>query len=98
MTKIIHEKVFEALEEWAPQKLAYEWDNVGLQIGSHSEETNKIMITLDVLDTVVDEAIDSGVNLIIAHHPLIFKPLTQINFQSVKGKVIRKLIEHNITV
>src|SRR5699024_2259390 len=55
-------------------------------------------ITLDVLESVVDEAVDSGVNLIIAHHPLLFKPIQQIDYQSPQGKVIQKLIQHNITV
>lgn len=98
MTKSTHGMIFTALEEWAPKELAYDWDNVGLQVGSNSGVTKKVMVTLDVMDSVVDEAIDEGVNLIIAHHPLLFKPLHQINFQSVKGKVIKKLIENNITV
>lgn len=86
------------MEKWAPQHLAYNWDNVGLQIGSKNDETKKVMVTLDVVESVVDEAISKDVNLIIAHHPLLFKPLQQINFDTFKGKVIKKLIEHNITV
>src|SRR5690625_1898665 len=98
MTKIIHGTIFKELENWAPKELAYEWDNVGLQVGSHTDETKKVMVTLDVLKSVVDEAIEENVNLIIAHHPLLFKPLKEINFQTAKGNVIKKLIEHNITV
>src|SRR5699024_5852368 len=80
------------------KKLAYQWDNVGLQVGSFAHETYKVMVSLDVTEEVVDEAINNNVNLIIAHHPLIFKSLHQINFDSVKGKVIKKLIKNNITV
>src|SRR5690625_3628050 len=98
MGTITHETVFKTLEKWAPKNLAYDWDNVGLQVGSFSKETEKVMITLDVTESVVEEAIDQGVNLIIAHHPLLFKPLHQLNTDSVKGRVIKKLIAHDITV
>lgn len=93
-----HEDIFTLIEKWAPKHLAYDWDNVGLQIGSTQSETNKVMITLDVVEAVVDEAIEKGVNLIIAHHPLLFKPLKTIDYNSFKGKVIQKLIKHDITV
>ncbi len=98
MKKFTHGEIFKALEEWAPRDLAYDWDNVGLQVGSAGDKTEKVLVTLDVIESVVDEAIRQEVNLIVAHHPLIFKPLKQIDFQSFKGKVIKKLIEHNITV
>lgn len=98
MKKITHGEVFKVIERWAPQHFAYDWDHVGLQVGSQVDETNKVMVTLDVLQSVVDEAIEKGVNLIVAHHPLLFRPLKKIDFQSVKGKIVKKLIEHNITV
>ncbi|PAV29045.1 Nif3-like dinuclear metal center hexameric protein [Virgibacillus profundi] len=90
--------IFNLMENWAPKNLAYDWDNVGLQVGTYNKQVKKVMITLDVLETVVDEAIDKGVDLIIAHHPLLFKPLKQVNIESVQGRIIHKLIQHNITV
>ncbi|SDK54117.1 Nif3-like dinuclear metal center hexameric protein [Sediminibacillus albus] len=90
--------IIELFEAWSPQKLAYDWDNVGLQVGTLSNPVNKVMVTLDVLENVVDEAIEADVNLIIAHHPLLFKSLKQINLEDPKGKVIEKLIKNNITV
>lgn len=98
MINIKHLDVFNVLEKWAPLSLAYEWDNVGLQVGSKVHNTKKIMVTLDVTDSVVDEAIENDVNLIIAHHPLFFSKLSNINFESFKGKVIKKLIQNNISV
>lgn len=56
------------------------------------------MVTLDVLESVVDEAIENKVDLIIAHHPLLFKPLKQINIDNWRGRMIRKLIQDDITV
>src|SRR5690625_1433380 len=96
--KIKNSTLFKAMEKWAPLQLAYEWDNVGLQIGSYDQQAKKVMITLDVLESVVDEAIEKDVNLIIAHHPLFFKSITDVNIDSPKGKVIQKLIKHDITV
>lgn len=90
--------VFSILEQWAPKSLAYDWDPVGLQVGSYSEPVKKIMVTLDVDDRVIDEAIEQGVNLIIAHHPLLFNPLKSINVESTKGKIVQTLIRNNITV
>lgn len=98
MPTLTHGQVFQILEKWAPTSFAYEWDNVGLQVGSSRHETNKIMVTLDVTEAVVHEAIANSVNLIIAHHPLIFSKLKNINVDSFKGKVIQQLIQQNITV
>ena len=86
------------IEEWAPKSFAYDWDNVGLQVGSYNKPVRKILVTLDVLESVVDEAIEKNVDLIIAHHPLLFKPFKQLNLDSWRGRIIQKLIQHNITV
>lgn len=90
--------IFRTMEVWAPKYLAYDWDNVGLQIGSAQQSVNRVMIALDVLESTVDEAIENNVDLIIAHHPLLFKPLKQLDTDSPKGRVIRKLLAHDITV
>lgn len=90
--------VFKVMEKWAPQQYAYDWDNVGLQVGSPTKPVKKVMITLDVLGPVVDEAISNDVDLIIAHHPMLFKPLKEIDTDSPKGNVIQKLLQHDISV
>src|SRR5690625_2046805 len=90
--------VFHVIESWAPKNLAYDWDNVGLQVGSYNRPVKRVMITLDVLESVVDEAIAKKTDLIIAHHPLLFKSLKQINIDTPVGRTIYKLIENNITV
>ncbi|MCA0970058.1 Nif3-like dinuclear metal center hexameric protein [Halobacillus litoralis] len=90
--------IIRAFEEWSPKSLAYDWDNVGLQVGTLNKPVQKVMVTLDVLENVVDEAIEKGVDLIIAHHPLLFIKLKQINFDTPKGRIVKKLIQHDITV
>ncbi|MUV39617.1 GTP cyclohydrolase 1 type 2 like protein [Lentibacillus sp. JNUCC-1] len=82
---LVHQEVIELMEKWAPQAYAYDWDPVGLQVGSLKAHLNHILVTLDVTEAVVDEAIKKNANLIIAHHPLLFRPVSQIDTDSVKG-------------
>src|SRR5690625_2017901 len=98
MSDLKHADIFNWIETWAPLTLAYDWDNVGLQIGSKTNNVKKILVTLDVSEAVVDEAIEKQVNLIISHHPLLFKPLTQVDVNKPKGRIVQKLLQHDITV
>ena len=86
------------IESFYPKDLAYEWDNVGLQIGTLNKEINVILLTLDLRMEVIDEAISKKVDLIIVHHPLIFSPIKNINTDTYKGKLIEKLIKNEITL
>ncbi|KGL40208.1 Nif3-like dinuclear metal center hexameric protein [Listeria newyorkensis] len=86
------------LEGIAPKKYAMEGDPIGLQIGDLARKVRKIMFTLDVLENVVDEAIEKGVDMIIAHHPLLFRPLKKIDFGTPQGRIVKKLIKHDIIV
>ncbi len=98
MSHLTNKDIFKKLEEWAPISLGYEWDNNGLQVGSHSNLVENVLISLDVLEVTVDEAIENNIDLIVAHHPLLFKGLKQIDFTTPKGRTIKKLIENNISV
>ena len=88
-------KYFESL---FPRDNAYEWDNVGIQVGTLNIEAKRILVTLDVTKEVVKEAIDKKVNMIISHHPLLFNPLDKIIFDTPRGWIIKNLIKYNITV
>lgn len=79
-------------------KLAYEWDNVGLGIGELSSEVKRILVTLEITESVIDEAITKKADMIISHHPLIFKPLKTIKDSDAKGSMILKLIKNSIAV
>lgn len=81
-----------------PLDLAYDWDNVGLQIGSFNKKVSNILLTLDVTLDVVNEAIENNCELIIAHHPLIFSPLKRITDETIIGTIIQQLVKHNITL
>lgn len=92
------QQVIELIENIAPKNLAEEWDNVGLHLGAYNMEVSKVLVTLDIDGELVEEAIVNGVNLIISHHPFIFTPLKNIRWDDYKGKLIKKLITHNIGV
>ena len=89
------EDVINQLEKVAPVNLAEEWDNVGLLIGDKKNEVSGILISLDCDESSVDFAIKNNLNLIITHHPVIFKCLKKIN---ESNKSIIKLIQNNISV
>ncbi len=86
------------LEQMAPLGLQESYDNSGLIIGHHNQKISKALISLDVTNDTITEAIDSGCNLIIAHHPLIFKSLKKIDTSSPIGSMIRMLIMNDIAL
>ena len=91
MVKVVD--VIEKLELVAPLDIQEVWDNSGWQIDLGNKNTNKILLALNVTESVVDYAIDNKCDLIISHHPLIFTPLKMI-----KNKVIIKAIQNNIQI
>lgn len=90
--------IIQLFEQFSPKKYAMEGDKIGLQIGTLNKPVRRIMVTLDVLEEVVDEAIEKNVDLIVAHHPPIFRPLKQLATDRPQGRIIEKLIKHNIAV
>lgn len=91
--------IFDHLNNLADVKLAEKWDNVGLMLGSNNNEVSRVLVCLDVTTNVVEEAIAKNVNLIVSHHPLIFKPLKNIDYTiDFKSRIIRNLIKNDISV
>ncbi|EMI41426.1 Nif3-like dinuclear metal center hexameric protein [Rhodopirellula sp. SWK7] len=81
----------QAMSEIAPLRLAEDWDNVGLLLGHRSAPAARVMTCLTVTSAVVSEAEDENVDLIIAHHPLPFKPMGKINTDSAAGELVWRL-------
>lgn len=99
MSKPIHaQALIQGFESFSPKSYALEGDKIGLQVGTMNKKVTKLMTALDVNEQVVDEAIAEGVDFIIAHHPLIFRPLKSIKTDDSYGKTIEKLIRHEITL
>lgn len=86
------------LEDIAPRSLAEEWDNVGLLVGSLNRQVERVLLTLDITDESVDRAIRENCELIISHHPVIFRPLKAIRTDLAAGQLIAKIVNAGITV
>ena len=86
------------IESWAPRASAQSYDNVGLQIGDPTRTVTKAVIALDATPAVVDEAIAVGAELIITHHPLIFRPLTSITPATFVSSVALRIAENGIAL
>lgn len=90
--------IMDAMERLAPRYLAEKWDNVGLLMGSPAQRVDKILVTLDVTQAVVDQAVTMGVDLIITHHPILFTPVKSIRRDLPQGKLLADLLTANIAV
>lgn len=90
------ERVCQAIEAVAPKRLAEEWDNVGLLIGSPSKQVSKILLCLDVTPLVVEYAVSHNYGLIVSHHPVIFRPLKALREDLVQGRLVASLVRSDI--
>lgn len=86
------------MEEMAPTKLKESYDNVGLMVGNVDEKVTSILVALDCTLSVIDEAKKKNCNLILTHHPLLFRKPSAITTETLLGKKIIELIKSNIHV
>lgn len=98
MKKVNGHQIIELFEKWSPKHFAMDGDPVGLHIGQLNRPVENVLVTLDVNEAVIDEAIEVGANLIIAHHPPIFRPLKNILTDTPQGRVFEKCIKNDIAV
>jgi len=92
------EQVLGLLENMAPANLAEPWDNPGLQVGSYSSPIKKILLSLDPTMKALMAASRAQAQLLLTHHPLIFKPLTRMDVESFPGNVILEAAKKSISV
>ena len=88
------------LYNWAPSGLAASWDNVGLLVGAPDREVKKILTTLDITESVVDEAVQTGADLIVAHHPVMnctWHPVQTLRTDDRQGRILTGLVENHIS-
>ena len=90
--------VARAMAEIAPAHLAESWDNVGLQVGDGRWIVRRVRVALDPLPEVVEQACDDGVDMLVTHHPLIFRPLKSLDFSTPAGRIVRMALEHRLAV
>ena len=90
--------VINQLHDLAPLAYAEDFDNVGLLVGDKNQSVSGVLVTLDTLEAVVDEAIDNDCNLIVSFHPIIFKGLKKLTGKTYVERVVIKAIQHNIAI
>ena len=92
-------EIIDALEDFAPLALQDGFDNAGLQIGLPEDvDAAGVLLSLDVTEQVIDEAINRGCNMVISHHPLLFHPLKSISGKNYVERCIIKAIRNGIVV
>lgn len=91
-------EVIERLAERYPFDLQENWDNSGLQVGDPTSEVKNVLVSLDLEDKGIDEAIAKGCNLIINHHPYLFNGIKSIDLSQNFYKKLEKLIKNDISV
>jgi dinuclear metal center YbgI/SA1388 family protein len=92
------EELITAFEIFAPTYLANDWDNVGLLVGAPDWSANKILLTIDLTEAVMQEAIAMKVNTIVAYHPPIFEPLQSVTNRTFKERVVLDAISNTIAI
>ncbi len=90
-------EIISILEEQSPEKFACDWDNVGLLVGDFEQEVKKIYIALDATEETIAEAVKEKADLLLTHHPMIFRGLKKVNSHDFTGKRVIKLIENHIS-
>ncbi|MBQ3586314.1 MAG: Nif3-like dinuclear metal center hexameric protein [Synergistaceae bacterium] len=86
------------IDTFAPFSLAEDWDNSGLLIGNYDDEIKRIGVCLDAVSEAVIEAEELGCNVIVAHHPLIFRPVRNITVSNEQGRTIFEAVRRNINI
>ena len=95
---MIIQDICTVLEDFAPLALQESYDNAGLQVGKRTATVNGILLCIDATEAVVDEAIQHNCNLIISHHPLIFKGLKRLTGDDYVQRCVIKAIQNNIAI
>ncbi|MDD2431922.1 MAG: Nif3-like dinuclear metal center hexameric protein [Firmicutes bacterium] len=90
--------VVKPLRALAPENTAESWDNVGLQVGNNKDEINKVLLTLDVTEEVIEEASKKKCELVISHHPIIFKPLKNLDSSNLVPRILQRAIKAEVAI
>jgi len=91
-------EIINLMDEWAKPYYIDKWDNTGFQIGDGNKEIKKIILSLNIDDVLLEKAQSAGADMIITHHPIIFKPINNIISSDYKGRLIMNIIKSDIVV
>ena len=90
--------IIKVIEDFAPLSIQEGWDNSGLCVGSPEDEVTSVLLALDCTPALVDEAVASGADMIVTHHPLIFSGLKKISTDDMVGEAVVKAIKAGICI
>ena len=90
-------EIIEILETLAPKSCACDWDNPGLLAGRMDKDVKKILLTLDADDAAVERAKEIGADMLLSHHPLIFKPVKHVSDEDFIGRRLVSLIQEDVS-
>lgn len=91
------QEIIDILQEQAPEHYACDWDNVGLLVGDSKQEVHKVYIALDATEEVIADAAAQGADMLLTHHPMIFKGIKKINSRDFTGRRVISLIQSGIS-
>ena len=91
-------EIIDGIESVAPRSAQEEWDNSGMQVGDTGREVSSVLLTTDISEDVVNEAVMLGCQLIVSHHPLLFRGLKQVCGQTPQARIVEQAIRHNIAI
>lgn len=94
------QQVEEKLFDWAPRQLAESWDNVGQLVGDPGREVRRVLVSLDITEPVVQEAVEGGFDLIVSHHPVMnctWHPVQTLRTDDRQGRILTKMAENRIS-
>ena len=91
-------EIINSIESVAPRSAQESWDNSGMQVGDTGRDITSVLLTTDITEDVVSEAIEYGCQLVISHHPLLFHGLKQVCGQTPQARVVEMAIKHDIAI
>ncbi|MBC9783198.1 Nif3-like dinuclear metal center hexameric protein [Heliobacterium chlorum] len=91
-------RIIEWIERFAPKSLAEDWDSIGLQVGDPSATVEKVYVALDVDEDVVQASVEQNCQMIVSHHPLIFKPISSLRWDLPQGRLLRSIIDQRLNI
>ncbi len=92
------QQLIQHLEELAPPSYQESYDNSGLIVGDPATEITGVLLSLDCTEAVVEEAIQKGCNVVVAHHPIVFKGLKRLNGKNYVERTVIKAIQHGVAI
>lgn len=91
-------EIINFLEKWAPPSLQESYDNSGLIVGDRNSEVRGVVVSLDCIESTVEEAISTGCNMVIAHHPIVFGGLKRFNGSNYVERTVIKAIKNDVLI